>query len=187
MKKQASYSNCRYFHAPELVIGLNTAEEYKQKGCMALLHTGSSVSMTTREDHGCRDEPVLSLDICSYCIVHAYRLTYAHRKCTCESVMGHGPARRLSEQLIRAVQQRGVEGGRREAQSAEAWLRTDYLPLWSSRLYRAERGERHELVSAHSIEKCFFLSITISLDKNDDNEIMCWLTWSLSRWLIVRI
>lgn len=96
---------------------------------MALLHTGSSVSMTTREGHGCRDELVLSLDICSYCIMHGYRFTYAHTKYTCESVMGHGPARMLSEQLIRAVQQRGVEGGRREAQSAEAWLRTDYLPL----------------------------------------------------------
>lgn len=46
---------------------------------LALLHTGSSVSMTTRKDHGCRDELVLSLDICSYCIMHVYRLTYAHK------------------------------------------------------------------------------------------------------------
>lgn len=112
-----------------MVIGLNTADECKQKGCMALLYTGSSVSMTTREDHGCRAELILSLDICSYCIMHAYRLTYAHAKYTCESVMGHGPSHRVSEQLIRAIQQRGVEGGRREAQSAEAWLHTDYLPL----------------------------------------------------------
>lgn len=140
---------------------------------MALLHTGSSVSMTTREDHGCRDELVFSLDICSYCIMHACRLTCAHTKYTCKSVMGHGPARRLLEQLIRAVQPKGVEEGRSEAQSAEAWLRTDYLPLLNSRLYRAERGNRHELITAHSSENCFFLSLTSFLDKKDDNVTLC--------------
>ncbi|KAF5908595.1 Uncharacterized protein DAT39_001647, partial [Clarias magur] len=65
--------------------------------------------------------------------------------------VGNGPLP-CSQKLIRAVQQRGVEGGRREAQSAEAWLCTDYLPLSSSRLHKAERerGDRHELNAAHN-------------------------------------
>lgn len=47
---------------------------YIHKPRTGLPHSGNSVSMTTQEDHECRDEPVLSLVICSYCIqqTHTY-------------------------------------------------------------------------------------------------------------------
>lgn len=158
------------FHTPNLVIGLNTAEEHKQKGCMAVLYTGSSVSMTTSKDQGCRDELVLSLDICSYCIMNAYRLIYAHTKYTCKSVMDHGPARRLWEQLIRAVQQGGVKEGKREVQLAEAWAHTDYLLLWSS--WQKERTDMNSFLHTAVRIASSFPSPSLLIKKKMINEIM---------------
>lgn len=77
---------------------------------MALLHTGSSVSMTTKEDHGCREELVFSLDICSY---HASVQTHI---CTQKIHMQVSNGPQPCSQTLRAAYQGGTakRSGRRE-------------------------------------------------------------------------